>query len=480
VCPGHIGWGWPVKSNGRPKKVDLPPDRHKVQRLFDGVPPHSQEDEICVLGSLLLAGVEDLAMVGDVIAILQPSDFYLPNHTAIYEGMVAVYDAQSAIDPVLLGAWLRDRDLYKTIGGQDYLAELMESVPTCVNGRQYAQRVRDKAILRTLVNAAGKVVEAAHGGVKPAEIADLAERTIFEATQGSQHASEPVTSAQIMRDTLARMQDSGHSLTGIATGIYQLDEMLCGLQRGEMVVLAARPSLGKSALMMTIAQHLSIVERVPIAIFSLEMSREMIGDRLLASIGRVDAQRIRRNVLDADELHRTMQAHKEISEAPMWVDDSPGITIMQLRSKARRLALKHKIGAIFVDYIQLMHAPGAENRQVEVATISRGIKALARELRIPIVALSQLNRKVEDRRDNRPTLSDIRESGAVEQDADVVMMLHREDYYRELNDPNYSPTNEAELIVAKQRQGPTGIVKLQWSRSTMTFRNLHPGDLYAH
>jgi replicative DNA helicase len=175
-----------------------------------------------------------------------------------------------------------------------------------------------------------------------------------------------------------------------------------------------------------------------------------------------------------------MQAHKEISEAPMWVDDSPGITIMQLRSKARRLALKHKIGAIFVDYIQLMHAPGAENRQVEVATISRGIKALARELRIPIVALSQLNRKVEDRRDNRPTLSDIRESGAVEQDADVVMMLHREDYYRELNDPNYSPTNEAELIVAKQRQGPTGIVKLQWSRSTMTFRNLHPGDLYAH
>jgi len=260
-------------------------------------------------------------------------------------------------------------------------------------------------------------------------------------------------------------------MTGLETGFYELDEMTNGLQNGEMIIVAARPSMGKTAFALNVAEHIAANNQKPVAVFSLEMGRQQLAQRLLCSRSTVDAHKLRRNTLSRDDFGRLAQAVGQLSEAPLYIDDTPGLTLLGLRAKARRLAARHDIAAIFVDYLQLMSAPGSESRQQEVSTISRGIKALARELSVPVVCLSQLNRQAEAREGHRPRMSDLRESGSIEQDADVVMMLHREDYYHRGED-GYEMTHVAELIIAKQRNGPTGAVKLQFDGATTRFNNL--------
>ncbi len=447
-----------------------------MSRLFDRLPPHSIEAEMSLLGSMLLAGAQNIHLLGEVMQVIKgPGDFYLPKHAAIYEALMELYDRNQSVDTVQLTDRLRDTNQYDAIGGVDYLVELAESVPTAVNAPHYARIIRDKAKLRGLIDAAGRILRDAHESAQPAaHVLDHAEKLIFDIAQSSR-TSDPMALNELVHDAFTQLierQESGRSLTGISTGYFQLDEMLSGLQAGEMLILAARPSMGKTALALNLAENIVANEKVPAAFFSLEMSKQQLVERLLSSRSGVDGQRMRRNMIGAEELHRIQNAAAELSEAPMFIDDTPGISILELRAKARRLAAQHDIKVIFVDYLQLASAPGAENRVQEVGQISRGIKALARELSVPVVCLSQLNRNPEGRESKKPMLSDLRESGAIEQDADVVMMLHREEYYHhddEWKAENPDKLGVTELIIAKQRNGPTGEVNLHFDHRTTRF-----------
>ena len=450
--------------------------RADMGRLFEKLPPHDIEAEMCLLGSLILAGGENVHLIGEVMQIIKSStDFFLPKHTAIYEGITQVYDRRSAIDPVQLGRWLKDEGHYESIGGQDYLIELAESVPVTINAPHYARIVRDKSRLRKLIDAAGRILRDAHESAESSNIViDKAEQLIFDIAQTAA-SDEPAALAILIEQTFAQMQarqEAGHTLTGIATGYPELDDMLGGLQRGELIILAARPSMGKTALALNVAENIAAVNRQPVAVFSLEMSKQQLAERLLSSHSGVNGQKMRRNMLNGEELHRLQESATALSDAPIYIDDTPSVSALELRAKARRLASQHNIQCILIDYLQLMSYPGAESRQVEVSSISRAVKALARELKVPVLCLSQLNRNPEGRESKRPMLSDLRESGSIEQDADVVMMLHREEYYH--NDEGWKAENPdkigvSELIIAKQRNGPTGTVELMFHKDTTRF-----------
>jgi len=429
-----------------------------------------------LLGSLILAGTENIHLVGDVLQILRsPADFYMPKHAALYESLVELFDQHQAIDLVQLQQKLRDRQQYDQIGGVDYLISLAEAVPTAVNAPHYARIVRDKSRLRHLIDAAARILRDAHESSEPPNlILDMAEKRIFEIAQAAQ-TDKPTRLADLVRETFEQLEmrrDSGRTLTGISSGYMQLDEMLNGLQPGEMIILAARPSMGKTALALNIAENVALTNGQPVAVFSLEMSKQQLSERLLSSAAGVDGQRMRRNLIGEDEIQRLLEAAGDLSKAPMFIDDAPSLSVLGLRSKARRLEREQGIRLIVVDYLQLMTSPGSESRVQEVGEISRGIKALARELMVPILCLSQLNRNPEGRESKRPMLSDLRESGSIEQDADVVMMLHREEYYH--NDEKWRMENPdklgaSDLIIAKQRNGPTGTVPLQFNHRTTRF-----------
>lgn len=452
-----------------------------LAKLFDRLPPHAIEAEMCLLGSLIL----DWRVTGEVIHILSgPDDFYKPAHAAIYETVVKLYDQHGSLDNVQLNQSLRDLGVLDQVGGTDYLIDLAEAVPHAALAGHYARMVHDKALLRGLINAAGRILHEAHNATESAGVVlDQAETAIFQVAD-RRGIDEPEDLNSLIRQTWevlqARHEDS-RTLTGLATGFHQLDELLCGLQRGEMIIIAARPSMGKTALALNIAEHIGVTNRQPVAFFSLEMSKQQLALRLLCAHSGVDSQRVRRNMCTPDEFALMQEASGALQEAPIYVDDTPGLTVLGLRAKARRLASQHDIKAVFVDYMQLLTSPGADkrrSREQEVSEISRGIKALARELDAPIVCLSQLNRNPERRESNRPMLADLRESGAIEQDSDVVMMLHREEYYhkgdQEWTASNPDKTGQADLIISKQRNGPTGAVPLQFSDATMTFHERHP------
>lgn len=461
---------------------DFDLDRADLGKLFDKLPPHAIDAERSLLGSMILAGTENVHIIGEVLQTLRNStDFYLPKHAALFECLVHLYDEHQSIDTVQLAQLLRDRQHYEAIGGEDYLVELVETVPTAVNAPYYAEIVRNKAKLRHLIDTAGKILrEAYESQDAPNQIIDQAEQQIFEIAENAS-TDEPTILAELIQQSFERLQDrldSGRSITGLATGFFQLDEMLSGLQRGELLIVAARPSMGKTAFALNIAEHIGIDNRQPVAIFSLEMSKQQLVERLLSSRSGVDSQRMRRNMINADEVARLQEAAHEMRDAPMFIDDTPGISVLELRAKARRLAAQHDVQCILIDYLQLMSFPGAESRVQEVSSISRGVKALARELRVPVICLSQLNRNPEGRESKRPMLSDLRESGSIEQDADVVMMLHREDYYHhddEWRAQHQEKVGTAEVIIAKQRNGPTGIAPLQFDGATTRFNNLARG-----
>lgn len=453
---------------------DTGPSCADLARLFERVPPHALEAEAALLGAMIL----DSQAIGDVLQVVGGSDdFYKPAHAAVYQALVDLYDQNQPVDMVHLKQALADRQQLEQVGGLDYLLMLSESVPTVVAAPHYASLVRDKAVLRRLIETAGTILQQAYTSSEPVgNLLDIAERAIFQLAE-KRSSTEAASLGQLLEDAWARLDaHDGGGLTGLATGFTDLDEMTCGLQAGDMIVIAARPSMGKTAIATGIAEHIAADLHQPVAVFSLEMSKELLADRLLCSRSGVDSHRLRRRMLSDVDFGKLQDASSVLSEAPLFIDDTPGLQVLALRAKARRLASRHHIKAIVIDYLQLMSAPGAESRQQEVSLLSRSVKELARELSVPVICLSQLNRAAESREGHRPRMSDLRESGSIEQDADVVLLLHREEYYHQ-DDPAWvqghpEEVGVAELIVAKQRNGPTGTVRLHFDRASTRFSSL--------
>ena len=434
--------------------------------VSDRLPPQSIEAEMSLLGSMML----DREAVGDVLSIIRREDspwFYRPDHRVLFETLLDLYDANQPIDLVILAEELKRRNLLEQVGGADYIVACAQSVPTSVNAEHYAKIVRDKGLLRDLIRCAGEIAEEAYSDSEAsANVLDQAEQKLFSVTE--RRVSGRVTPlAELIRE-VDRLVKEGvhHQITGLATGFTELDDLTTGFQPGDMIIVAGRPSMGKTALGLNMAEQMAVTDGRPVAFFSMEMSGQQVAQRLVCSRARIDSQRFRRRMLDSGEREQFAYACAVMADAPLYIDDTPGMTVMELRAKARRLWMKERIEAIFVDYLQLMYTPGVENRQQEIAVISRGLKSLGRELSIPIIAMAQLNRMPEGRTGNQPRMSDLRESGAIEQDADVVLLLHREEYYKR-DDPTLK--GKAELIVAKQRNGPTAAVDLQFDHQSTRF-----------
>jgi len=444
--------------------------------LLDKVPPHSIEAEMSVLGAMM----QDADALGACIQILDSEEcFYRREHRILFRLLIEFFEANHAIDFVTFRQKLRDNGQLDEIGGDPYLVTLVDSVPTIANAEYYARIVKEKALLRAMVAAAGEIVRDAHAqGQNVDDVLDRCEQRIFAVTERKiigQALDVRAILSQVIQ-TL-KLQD-GHSVTGLDTGYDELNEMTRGFQPGELIILAARPSVGKSALALNFAEHIAVNQNQPVAFFSLEMSREELALRLLSSRARVDGQKLRKSQLSSPEVRMIQETAGYLYKAPLYIDDTPALRVLDLRAKARRLMAHHHVKFIIVDYLQLMSSPGAESRQVEVSTISRGLKALGRELRIPILAVAQLRRESEEH--NRPRLSDLRESGAIEQDADVVMLIHREEMrYAVGTSERAKHEGAAELIIAKQRNGPTGMVNLTWSWKCTRFDSFSPREAPA-
>jgi len=441
--------------------------------------PESLAAEAAVLGSMLL----DPRCIADVIEIVGGESFYRPEHREIFDALIALYEKQGAggtpatrgeaIDAVLLRDELEKRNVLSDVGGSEYIGRILESVPSAANVVHYAGLVKEKMLLRELIGVASGILDDAYGqSGEVRQTLDEAERRIFAVTEKNISGSA-VALKDLVAEAYERIEKrKGHHVTGIATGFHELDDLTCGLQNGEMIIVAGRPSMGKTSLALNIAEHLGLEERIPLALFSLEMGKQQLAERFLCSVGEVDAQSVRKGMLTTEHYQMLVEACGTLSEAPIFIDDTSALTPLELRAKARRLKTRHEIRCIVVDYLQLMHMGGrVESRQQEITTISRYLKGLARELNVPVVVLSQLNRSPEGRDDHKPRMSDLRESGSIEQDADVVMLLHREDYYKR-NDKDYEPDNTAQVIIAKQRNGPTGTVPLIFREKFTRFENM--------
>jgi replicative DNA helicase len=432
------------------------------------LPPQNTEAEMAVLGSMLI----DENAIGVAIEALDKNSFYKDYHQKIYDVILSLYNDNRAIDLITLTDELKRTGMLDKIGGVSYLTEMANSVPTAANIGHYVAIVKEKFILRSLITNCTKIIQSSYqseGNVS--ELVDEAEKLIFEVSDNRQRGSF-LALKEIIKDsieTIDRLYQNKAHVTGIPTGFIDFDLKTAGLQSSDLIVIAGRPSMGKSALALSMAEYAGVVARIPIAMFSLEMSKEQLCQRMLCSHAKVDANKVRTGYLVASDWPRLTAAAGKLSEAPIFVDDTPAISVMELRAKARRLKANHDIKMIIVDYLQLMRGSGyVESRQQEISDISRSLKALARELGIAVVAISQLSRAVESRTDHRPQLSDLRESGAIEQDADVVVLILREEYY------SPTPENEgiAEIMIAKQRNGPVGSFKLAFLKEFTRFENI--------
>lgn len=439
------------------------------------VPPQSIQAEACVLGSMILHS----PVIDIVVQFLRDEHLYRPAHQLIYDALIYMKNERKEIDLVTLREELARRKQLEQVGGIEYLVQLVEGVPNAANAEYYAKIARDKAMLRELIVAGTEIVrEAYESHDEPADVIERAEQRVFEVA--AQRIGEQAVSLKgLLEHTFEQLQErEGELITGLPSGYDQLDELTAGFQNSEMIIVAARPSMGKTSLLLNFAEHIAVVENKPVAFFSLEMSKEQIAQRLLAAHARFDLRRMRRGNISPEDWTKLQLAAGDLEQAPMFVDDSPELTILQLRGKSRRLKAAHDIRCVFVDYMQLMSYVGrTDNRQQQIAEISRGLKALARELEIPVIVAAQLNRGPADRETHRPRMSDLRESGSIEQDADVVTLLHCEDYFHR-GEPNYMPTNMTELIVAKQRNGPTGIVRMTFLPNCTRFESAAP-ESYA-
>jgi replicative DNA helicase len=441
------------------------------------VPPHSIEAESSVLGGLLLDnGAWD--RVGD---LLVDNDFYRHEHKLIYAAIGALINASKPADVITVNEQLQNQGKADEMGGLGYLNSLAQYVPSASNIRRYAEIVRERSILRKLVSASDEIATNAFNpeGKAIDRILDEAEQKIFnigeEGSRMKQGFQSMDTLVVELLDRVQEMADNPNDITGVPTGFYDLDRMTSGLQPGDMVVLAARPSMGKTAFAINIAEHVALNEGLPVAVFSMEMGASQLAVRVVGSIGRIDQGHLRTGKLNDDEWPRLTEAIEKLRTVSLHIDETPGLTPSELRANARRLARQcGKLGLIVVDYLQLMSGSGGsggDNRATELGEISRGLKMLAKELQCPVIALSQLNRSVEQRTDKRPMMSDLRESGAIEQDADIIMFIYRDDYY---NKDSKEP-GVAEIIIGKQRNGPTGTVKLTFLKNLTRFESLASG-----
>lgn len=440
--------------------------------IADKLPPQSVEAEQSVLGSLMI----DKNAIIKIADLVRKEDFYKDIHGKIYDTMVYLYEHREPIDLLSLSNRLKEINELENVGGHSYLVSLANAVPTAANVVHYAKIVAKKSVLRRLIDNASQIVSNAYDETEEIDkVLDEAEQKIFAVSQ--KYIRQDFTPIKpILEEAFDRIDElhkNKGKLRGIPTGFADLDNILAGLQNSNLIILGARPSVGKSSLGLDLVKHASIKEKIPVGIFSLEMSKEEVIDRLICSQAEVDLWKLRTGRLSSigenDDFSRIGHAMGVLSEAPIFIDDTPGINVMEMRTMARRLQSERGLGLIIVDYLQLMEGRGkTDNRVQEVSEISRSLKGLARELNVPVVALSQLSRGIESRTDQRPKLSDLRESGSIEQDADVVLFIYREDKVRQ----NPETKNIAEIIIAKHRNGPVGSVKLYFNEQITSFKNL--------
>ena len=436
------------------------------------LPPQNIEAEESLLSAIL---VDNTALL-EVVEILAPLDFYRTAHQKIFAAISDLFNRGEPIDLVTLANGLKEKGHLEGVGGAAYLARLVDTVPMAVNAQHYARIVHDKAVLRRLIEKANAITKRCfqeHGGTE--EIIDFAEASIFEVTEKkARQAFYPLSKLIDGNiDFLEEKQKNKSMVTGVPTGFTHLDNLTSGFQNSDLIILAARPSMGKTALALNMARNAAVDAGVPVAIFSLEMSKEQLSLRLLCSEARIDSSRLRSGFFSMEDWDRLTDAAGVLSAAPIFIDDSPTLSAMEVRAKARRLKMDKNIGLIVIDYLQLMQGrASAERRDLEISEISRSLKALAKEIGLPVIALSQLNRMLEQRTDKRPRLSDLRESGALEQDADVVAFIYRDEVYNKEEANPHKGT--AEVILAKQRNGPTGDVLLTFLSAYTRFENMAP------
>ena len=451
------------------------PSETPESRVFQRIPPHSLEAEEAVLGAMFL----DEDAVYAAMELLKPEDFYRADHRILFETIVELQMSGQPADIILVKEKLEEKKLFEQVGGARGLAEVAASVGNSSNVRNYAKIVAEKSLLRKLIKAADKIQEMGYGGDVSAQRAlEQAGKLVFDVAEdrgGGEFAHVRDVAVQAFERIEQVYQNKGR-VTGVATGFVDFDQKTAGLQPSDLILVAARPSMGKTAFVLNIAQNAAIRGGVPTAIFSLEMSREQLVNRMLCAEAGIDAQKMRTGDLGENDWPELIRAMGPLAEAPIYIDDTPAVSPMEIQSKCRRLKMEKGLGLVIIDYMQLMSADGKNpSRQQEISEISRSLKALAREIDAPVIALSQLSRACEQRSDHRPMLSDLRESGAIEQDADVVAFLYRDEYYF----PDSEHKNEAELIIAKQRNGPTGTVHLAWLGQYTRFGNLLKEDYSA-
>lgn len=436
--------------------------------MLGRIPPQNLEAEQSVIGSMLL----DREIIPNVTEILKAEDFYRQDHKEIYEAIMDLFESAEPIDIITVSDQLKLRGTLESTGGLEYLTALVNGVPTTANVRHYAKIVEEKSLLRKLIKTSSDIVNMGYEGTEEVEnVLDKAEKSIFDLLQ-KRNLKGMAPIKDVLVDAFNRLEElynnKGH-ITGIPTGFADLDFKTAGLHNSDLILIAARPAMGKTAFALNIAQQAAVHAKVPVAVFSLEMSKEQLVNRMLCAEAMVDSQKMRTGKLEDQDWHKIAQALGPLSEAPIYIDDTPGTSMMEIRAKCRRLKLEKNLGLVVIDYLQLMQGKGKnESRQQEVSEISRSLKILAKEISVPIITLSQLSRAAETRTDHRPMLSDLRESGAIEQDADIVMFIYRDDYYN----PDTEKKNIAEIIIAKHRGGSTGTVELAWLGQFTKFANL--------
>jgi len=438
--------------------------------LAQRLPPQNLEAEVSVLGGVLL----DNEALNRVLEVMKEGDFYRESHRKIFSAILDLYEKSEPVDLITLTEALKKRDALEAVGGVEYLNSLVNSVPTAANISYYAKIVKEKAILRKLINRSTDIISQVYGVSGDVDdFLDQAERSIFEISEDrvrpSFYSLKDIIKSSFK--TIERLYEKRQLITGVPTGFTKLDELTSGLQPSDLIIVAGRPSMGKTALALDIAAYAAVEGGIPSAIFSLEMAKEQLALRMLCSEAKVDAHRLRGGFLSESDWPKLTRAAGSLSEAPIFIDDTPGLSALEMRAKSRRMKAEHNLGLVVVDYLQLMRGRAdSDTREQEISDISRSLKALAKELTVPVIAISQLNRRVEERGDKRPQLSDLRESGAIEQDADVIIFLYRDEVYNRSEDnPN---KGKAEIIIGKQRNGPTDKFELAFLDKFTCFENL--------
>ncbi len=439
-----------------------------MEKYSAKLPPHSIEAEEAVLGAILINPSEAM---NRVVEILKPSSFYSPRNKLIYEAMLFMFNQNKPIDSLSIAEYFNSKNQLDSVGGREYLNDLVIDTILTSNIEYYANIIKENSLKRELINAGSLIIEESFKNPESATSLEYAEKMIFEISQ-SKATGQLETLSSILPETVEQLEyrfNNKGTYTGVPSDFYDLDILTAGFQKSDLIILAARPSMGKTAFALNIGQNIAIRHKIPVAIFSLEMSKVQLVQRILCSEAEIDAQKVRTGEIAPNDWQKIAECMDKLHVSPLYIDDTAGVSVSDIRAKCRRLKMQRPdLGMVIIDYLQLIDDRSSSDRIQQISAISRGLKSLARELNVPIIALSQLSRKVEERTDKRPMLSDLRESGAIEQDADIVMFIYREEYY-EKDNPNVK--NKAKIIIAKQRNGPTGELELLFQGTTTKFKN---------